>query len=187
MSLQVNQRRVYFMLSVFLVASLTSFGCAHKPKEGENAGSGQANGAMAPNIQDKSLSSDDIGSDSGKIDGLSSVHFAFDSASLNSEAKALLRKNVDWVNKHSGIKLQIEGHCDRHGSVEYNLALGERRAKMVKKYLVDLGIDEARVSIISYGNEKLIDNGETDQADQANRRANFKPIGAGVSLSNAQR
>ena len=187
MGLKVCQRRAYFMLSMVLVASLTSFGCAHKPKEGDNAVGGQANGAVAPNIQDKSLTSDDIGSDSGKIDGLTSVHFAYDSASLNGEAKALLRKNVDWVNKHAGIKLQIEGHCDRHGSVEYNLALGERRAKIVKKYLIDLGIDEARVSVISYGNEKLIDTGETDQADQANRRANFKPIGAGVSLSNAQR
>lgn len=72
--------------------------------------------------------------------------------------------------------LQVEGHCDRHGTEEYNLALGERRATVVEDYLLNLGVKKDRVSKISYGKEKLLDVADTEDADRLNRRTNFRPI-----------
>ena len=72
--------------------------------------------------------------------------------------------------------IQIEGHCDSRGSVEYNLALGERRAKAVKAYMGSLGIDSKRMTIISYGEEKPIATGDSEDAYAKNRRANFVPL-----------
>jgi peptidoglycan-associated lipoprotein len=73
--------------------------------------------------------------------------------------------------------LQIEGHCDSRGSIEYNLALGERRAKSVRAYLVNLGVSAKRLSVISYGKEKPIVQGDSEEAMAKNRRANFLPLG----------
>jgi len=74
------------------------------------------------------------------------------------------------------MNIQIEGHCDSRGSIEYNLALGERRAKSVKAYLVSLGIEANRLNIISFGEEKPLADGDTESAHAQNRRANFVPI-----------
>lgn len=116
------------------------------------------------------------GSDSGRIDGLSSIHFGFDQVTLSELSKQKLAQNVQWLRNNRGYNVQIEGHCDSRGSVEYNLALGERRAKVVQDYLSNLGIASSRVTVISYGKEKLIDDGTTDSAHAKNRRSNFVPI-----------
>ena len=125
----------------------------------------------------KDLNFDPAGSDSGNIAGLSTVHFALDKSTLSSEARKQLAQNADWIknNSNAGV-IQIEGHCDSRGSVEYNLALGERRAKAVKNYLVNLGIASDRLSILSYGKEKMLDYGDTEAAHTKNRRANFVPM-----------
>jgi peptidoglycan-associated lipoprotein len=165
-------------------ASVFLFACAHKPAPG-SAGTDSALGSR-PDIQDHVDTAEEMGSDSGKIAGLDSIHFDYDSASLNADNRALAKKDVEWINSHPGVKVQIEGHCDRHGSTEYNLALGERRAKVVQHYFIDLGIPAARISIISYGKEKPLDSAETDAADQMNRRANFKPLGPAVKVSTSK-
>ena len=69
--------------------------------------------------------------------------------------------------------MQVEGHCDERGTVEYNLALGERRAQSVKSYLVNLGVTDARLSTISYGEEKPASEGHDEGAWVKNRRAAF--------------
>ncbi len=119
---------------------------------------------------------DAAGSDSGKISGLSSINFDYDSSTLSSDSRRKLGENAEWIKSNAKATVQIEGHCDSRGSVEYNLALGERRAKAVKAYLVSLGVDSKRMTVISYGEEKPIVTGESKDAYAKNRRANFVPL-----------
>jgi len=77
--------------------------------------------------------------------------------------------------KNAAVKMIIEGHCDQRGSNEYNLSLGERRANAVKQMLVKMGIAADRITTTSFGEEKLIDTGDSEEAMAKNRRANFAP------------
>ena len=112
-------------------------------------------------------------SDSGKAMGLQTVHFAFDSSSLNEEAKRTLKENADILNAKNTLRIQIEGHCDHKGGIQYNIALGERRANAARKFLEDLGISQERMTVISFGKEKPMVPGASEEADAKNRRANF--------------
>ncbi|MBX3021108.1 MAG: peptidoglycan-associated lipoprotein Pal [Bdellovibrionales bacterium] len=131
---------------------------------------------MDPNVSGTNIGFDQTGSDGGQIAGLQSVRFDYDSATLSSEARRQLADNAEWIKQNGKTTVQIEGHCDSRGSVEYNLALGERRAKAVKNYLTSLGIDSKRLTIISYGEEKPLDSGDSEAAFAKNRRANFVPL-----------
>ena len=112
-------------------------------------------------------------SDSGKAMGLKTVHFAYVSFSLTPEAKTDLKNNGAILKDKGDLKIQIEGHCDQRGGIQYNIALGEKRANAVKQSLVEMGISQDRISTISYGKERLIDSGNTEDAHAKNRRANF--------------
>jgi peptidoglycan-associated lipoprotein len=101
------------------------------------------------------------------------VFFEFDSASLTAEAQEILRAKAEWLRDNPGVRVLIEGHCDERGTNEYNLALGDRRAYSSKAFLTDLGIDDARISIISYGEERPIASGASEEAWAKNRRAHF--------------
>ncbi|HCY84350.1 MAG TPA: peptidoglycan-associated lipoprotein Pal [Desulfobacteraceae bacterium] len=101
------------------------------------------------------------------------IHFEFDSAELNAMAKMLLKEKAEWLNANPMAKVTIEGHCDERGTTDYNLALGERRARAAKNYLVDLGVSAARLTMISFGEEKPLDPGMTEEAYRKNRRAQF--------------
>ena len=161
-------------LSVLLATS-----CA-KPKKPDTNGAGSAEGAnnaqSLPVIADKDIATDSQGSDSGKIAGLSTIFFEYDQARLTSDARQKLKENSDWIKAHPAFTVQIEGHTDARGSVEYNLALGERRAKSVRSYLESMGVESKRMTIISYGKEKPLVNGDTEAAYSKNRRANFVPL-----------
>ena len=102
---------------------------------------------------------------------LKDIHFNFDKYDIRPEDTTLLKENAALLKKFSNVKVQIEGHCDERGTVEYNLALGERRANRTKDYLVSLGILPARISTISYGKEKPLDPGHAEEAWAKNRRA----------------
>ncbi len=102
---------------------------------------------------------------------LKDIHFNFDKYDIRPEDAALLKENAALLKKFANVKVQIEGHCDERGTVEYNLALGERRANRTKDYLVSLGISAARISTISYGKEKPLDPGHEEEAWAKNRRA----------------
>ncbi len=116
------------------------------------------------------------GSDSGSINGLQSVFFEYDKSTLSSSEKAKLNSNVEWMKKNANSKMTIEGHCDQRGSNEYNLSLGERRANAVKQMLTGLGISAGRLSTVSFGEEKPLMQGDSEEAMTKNRRANFVPI-----------
>ena len=100
------------------------------------------------------------------------VHFAFDEASLNQEARSILAAGGAHLAKNSN-HVEIQGNCDERGSVEYNLALGERRARSCKEYLVDYGIQAARITTVSFGKERPLDPGHDEEAWARNRRAHF--------------
>jgi peptidoglycan-associated lipoprotein len=102
---------------------------------------------------------------------LKDIHFNFDKYDIRPEDAALLKENAALLKKFPNVKVQIEGHCDARGTVEYNLALGERRANRTKDYLASLGISTARISTISYGKEKPLDPGQNEEAWATNRRA----------------
>ena len=104
---------------------------------------------------------------------LKDIHFDFDRYNIQVEEAEILKENSALLKKYPGMKFQIEGHCDERGTGEYNLALGERRANSVKKYLVSLGIAPSRVSTISYGEERPFDPGHSEEAWTKNRRAHF--------------
>src|SRR4051812_1867070 len=166
-------------LTALVAACLLVIACATKKPatEAPNAGgAGAEGGKMDQNIASNDLSFDSTGSDSGKINGLHTIHFDYDSATLSSETRKQLSDNAEWIKTNPKVTVQIEGHCDSRGSVEYNLALGERRAKAVKNYMVSLGLDSKRMTIISYGEEKPVATGDSEEAYAKNRRANFVPL-----------
>jgi peptidoglycan-associated lipoprotein len=101
------------------------------------------------------------------------IHFDFDKYDISREDEAILRENAAWLKKNPKMKIQVEGHCDERGTAEYNLALGERRANMTKKYLVSLGVASDRISTISYGEERPLDPGHNEEAWGKNRRAHI--------------
>ena len=104
---------------------------------------------------------------------LQKIYFNFDSADLSEEARGSLSKNAEYLSRQAGIKVRIEGNCDERGSDDYNMALGERRAKAAKDYLVNLGIASDRLSTISYGEEKPAEAGHDEAAWAKNRRDEF--------------
>lgn len=99
------------------------------------------------------------------------VFFDFDKSNLTREAKEVLDSQVEWLKGNSRLKVTIEGHCDERGTVEYNLALGARRAEAVKKYLVKHGINASRIRTISYGKERPAMLGSGESVWRFNRRA----------------
>ncbi len=101
------------------------------------------------------------------------ILFEFDSAKLSEEAQNILRSKADWLRKNPRARVTVEGHCDERGTTEYNLALGDRRAFSAKSFLVDLGIDDSRLMTVSYGEERPLDPGPTEEAWAKNRRAHF--------------
>jgi peptidoglycan-associated lipoprotein len=101
------------------------------------------------------------------------IHFAFDDATLDYQAQEILKQKAMWLRDNPGTNAVIEGHCDERGTNAYNLALGERRAESAKTFLVNLGISSARLTTISYGEEKPVDMGHNEEAWAKNRRASF--------------
>jgi len=101
------------------------------------------------------------------------VHFAFDSSVLDATAQAILKDKAGWMKNNPDAAVTIEGNCDERGTVAYNLALGERRAESAKAFLVNMGISAAKMTTISYGEEKPLDPGHNEQAWAKNRRDHF--------------
>jgi peptidoglycan-associated lipoprotein len=168
----INQR----LASALIVgAVIFSVACSNKKKEDDNAIK-TGDTAADTSIGAKDMKFDPVGSDSGNIKGLNTIHFAYDDASIASDARKTLAANAEWIKNNPDTTVQIEGHTDERGSVEYNLALGERRAKAVKTYLAKLGIDGKRLTTISYGKEKPLDSSNTEAGMAKNRRANFVPL-----------
>jgi peptidoglycan-associated lipoprotein len=104
---------------------------------------------------------------------LKDVFFAYDRSDLSTDARSILKANSDWLKANPAAQVQIEGHCDERGTVEYNLALGSKRAQASKDYLETLGIPANRLSMISYGEEIPVCRENSDSCWEKNRRARF--------------
>ncbi|NPU85640.1 MAG: peptidoglycan-associated lipoprotein Pal [Syntrophaceae bacterium] len=102
------------------------------------------------------------------------VNFDFDKYNIKPDFRDRLNEQAAWLKSNAADMLLVEGHCDERGTAEYNLALGERRANAVMKYLIDLGIDKGRIKTISYGKERPLDPAQTEEAWAKNRRAHFE-------------
>jgi peptidoglycan-associated lipoprotein len=108
-----------------------------------------------------------------EADSVPNIHFSFDRYDLRPDARGVLRDLAGWLTKHEGWEVTIEGHCDERGTIEYNLALGERRAEAAKAYLRSLGVPDDRITTISYGEERPLDPRSNEEAWSKNRRDHF--------------
>jgi peptidoglycan-associated lipoprotein len=177
-------------LLLALVAAM-AVGCGGKkrpPAVATGASAGATTGAQGgrssetqpidqgPDI--RSLENEGVGQDvlsdaNGEGGPLEDIHFNYDEATLTDEARATLDRHVAWLRAHADVHVRVEGHCDQRGTVEYNLALGDRRAQAAHEYLVSKGIPADRLSAVSYGKERPLDTGTDEGAYARNRRAHF--------------
>lgn len=153
----------HLAILVSLIVALAFTACSKKQKADE------LTTPTAPSIEENILGD----SDSGKALGLTTINFPYDAFTLTSDAKNMLKAGALILKDKASVKIQVEGHCDQRGGIQYNIALGEKRAQAVKKYLEDQGVSGDRISTISYGKERPIDPGTTEEAYAKNRRANF--------------
>lgn len=159
---------------IFLSSFLALVGCSSKKKEeAEKTGDAPMTTTTETDTGSESAMSLSGDSDNKTAGSLTSVYFDFDSSTLRADTKAALDSNSSYLTSNSTVEVQIEGHCDERGGVEYNLALGERRAKAVMEYLTAMGIPSSRITTISYGKEKPIAMGHDEESWSQNRRANF--------------
>lgn len=148
------------LLTVCSIALLSACGCGHK---GTDQGGSQSYG-MSSSVPHSVVEELD-----NKIGDR--VFFAFNSSALSDKAKEVLSKQAEFIKKHPEYDYVISGYCDKRGTVEYNLALGERRANSVKHYFTSHGISSKKFTVISYGKERPAVLGDTEEAFRQNRRA----------------
>jgi len=175
------------MKKITLVISILIFavGCKSLRSKSDGTGAGNSdNGIKSETTANGSsekmdaspMSYSATGSDSGTIAGLQTIFFDYDKSTLSVGEKSKLTSNVDWLKKNSKLKMSIEGHCDQRGSNEYNLSLGERRANAIKQMMQVMGVKANRLTTVSFGEEKPLVQGESEEAMAKNRRANFVPV-----------
>lgn len=184
--MSMKRNFMVFVLALMLGA-FTFAGCATQTggKKGSAAGSAgsdgsgsdltrgvgvQESGKIYSSSLDKSFDADANGDGSGTV---YDVFFAYDKYALSTQARDILDNNAKIFSRNKGAKITIEGHCDDRGSNEYNIALGDRRAQSVKKYLTRVGVDGDDINTVSYGEEKPFCEGVGNDCWQKNRRAHF--------------
>lgn len=105
--------------------------------------------------------------------GLRDVFFGYDSWTITEDGRQALSVNAEWMKANKGALVKVEGHCDERGTAAYNLVLGEKRAKAVRNYLVELGVSPNRLSVVSYGKERPFCNEHEESCYQQNRRGHL--------------
>ncbi len=151
------------------VAALAAFGCQSTPKGSDAEGAGGTGSEFS-----EGASLDEDITEVGIQSALQTIYFDYDRANIRSDAVPMLRVNADQIRQNEAWgRVTIEGNCDERGSEEYNLALGERRADSVKRYLVDLGVPATRLDTVSFGESKPAVPGHDESAWRWNRRADF--------------
>jgi peptidoglycan-associated lipoprotein len=151
-------------------------GCARRAPRPTTGDGGAGSGVIEEGIGAGGESSLDLarqGRAPGEDGVLRDVSFAYDSEELDDAARTVLDENVVWMNDHAAAPLELEGHCDNRGTVEYNVALGYRRARVVYDYLVGQGVAPERLKTMSYGKELPLCREETEECWARNRRVHF--------------
>jgi len=180
----MNARKILGYALVLLLAAGISAGCAKKTTEVMPVGpvpvtksEKDTDWQSSPAPQERSLTESELREQQREIaqrDVGSMIFFAFDSYELSPESRNVLAAKADALKKYPLFNIVIEGHCDERGTSEYNLALGERRAKAAQQFLNQLGITETRMSLVSYGKERPFEKGHDEAAWSKNRRDEFK-------------
>lgn len=168
------RKRLCGVVVVGLLIALVGSGCSSKKKgagAGAGAGAGVGEEGLAGGGSLDRYKQGTLGT--GEEGPLKEIHFAFDSAELDESARTTLRDDGNWLRDHAQAKVEIEGHCDERGTVEYNLALGAKRARAAKDYLVAFGIAADRLTTISYGEELPLCHEHDETCWQRNRRVHF--------------
>lgn len=162
----------YLVLISLLCIALLLVSCGKKPEVEAETGRTTETTTNGNNAgEGNTTTPGDVGE--GVVTNLVTIYFDFDKYNLRDDAVRDLRTNYSYLKDNSGVKVQIEGHCDERGTVEYNLALGEKRARAAMDYLASLGISRDRMSVISYGKERPASLGSNEDAWAKNRRAEF--------------
>jgi peptidoglycan-associated lipoprotein len=105
--------------------------------------------------------------------GLKDVFFAYDSWTITEEGRQALMADADWIKANGSANMKVEGHCDERGTQAYNIVLGEKRAKAVRNYLVELGVAANRLAVVSYGKERPFCKEHAEPCYQQNRRGHI--------------
>ena len=175
------------VVCVLLICGLVLVGCAQrkvaqpvKPDDQQVSGAAlEKKGALKPEerITEQQLAKIETTDEPARFSEQSGlfedIYFDFDKYDIKPEARQVLNTVSSWLLKNSDAKLSVEGHCDDRGTNEYNLALGDRRAKAARDVLIALGVASSRIEIISYGEEKPQCMEQTEECWAKNRRAHF--------------
>jgi peptidoglycan-associated lipoprotein len=162
--------KLFLNVGLLVALSLSFTSCGSRKKKAQENMTDEYPQDQKPEDYSLLLNGD---SDSGKAGSLATVYFAYDSSRLSPQAKEVLDANSEFLKNNKDVEVQIEGHADERGGIQYNLALGQRRAKSVKQYLQIMGISASRLSTVSYGKERPLEFGHNESAWSRNRRANF--------------
>lgn len=162
-----------FALMALLVLSLALSSCANNKKKTTEGLNDASPDSIVDNGTKNGILEVNGDSDSNRAGGLQTVYFDFNSAGISGTTKETLASNAEFLKKNASVKVQVEGHADERGSVQFNLALGEKRAKTVRDFLISAGITSNRLSVISMGKEKPVSFGHDEESWSKNRRANF--------------
>lgn len=156
------------------IVTLAAAGCTRNHPRPLDLQTGQLDsGGGATSSSGANIAPEDIGGE-GRAAGVKTVYFDYDSYTLRADALTTLNGNATiFAHEVQRDTIRIEGHCDERGTQEYNLALGEQRALAVRHHLINLGIDGARLTTISYGEEHPADLGHSENAYALNRRCEF--------------
>lgn len=176
------KKLIVFSLAIVLIFSL-SISCKKKPQEvppppPQVQEQPPVEKVEAPVVQEPQLTEEEIFLQKSleqinREKPLAMIFFDYDKSLIRNDAKPVLETNARWLTRFRTIKILIEGHCDERGTEEYNMALGERRAKSTMDYLLSLGVSADRMRIISYGKSQPLDPGHSEAAWQMNRRSQF--------------
>ncbi|MDO9584153.1 MAG: peptidoglycan-associated lipoprotein Pal [Desulfomicrobium sp.] len=171
-------KKLSVLVLIVLAFSLAmAGGCSKKvsstPAGTSAAGTGDGTGGLTPEQLEAQRLAELQRQAIDKI-GADRIYFAFDKSDLSDQSRQILAEKAELLKAHPALTLLIEGHCDERGTNEYNMALGERRARAAYEYLVLLGIEAGRLTIISYGEEYPAVPGSNEEAWAKNRRDEFK-------------
>ncbi len=160
------------LLLVLALAALAVSACKKKqtpPPETQQ--SAEVTPQAAPEVKQTEVAQGDI---KAILLALKRVHFPFDASALTPETKTALDEASEKLRSMTDVELYVDGHTDERGTTEYNMSLGERRAQAVVKYLADSGVEQSRLTIVSFGKEKPIAQGGGTVANAENRRVDFR-------------
>jgi peptidoglycan-associated lipoprotein len=165
------------LLLLLLVTAIAFTGCRGCFKDGSFFGGNGVNPLSASGIESSVLPEPIRGQTPHETPNLKRIYFTFDSAELLVPAMEELRANAEWLRSCPGMHVQIEGHCDERGTIDYNYALGQQRAEAARNYLIHLGVEPERLHTISYGKDRPDDPSQNETAWARNRRVQFLVYG----------